>query len=181
MNGCFYRGEIYHILPEDNETGSEQYSGRPAIIVSNEANNKFAPTLEVVYLTTKPKKALPTHVSIEAARFRSIALCEQVHTVAKTRVGDYIDKLSKYEVEDVDAAIVISLGTTASLSLSVRLPSCGTLALTMMLTLRKYLLCLPLSSRKFRSGLRTSSIFPARRSRPTLLMSAFGRCTTTAM
>lgn len=67
MNGCFHRGEIYHILPEDNETGSEQYSGRPAIIVSNEANNKFAPTLEVVYLTTKPKKALPTHVSIEAA------------------------------------------------------------------------------------------------------------------
>ena len=42
MNGCFHRGEIYHILPEDNETGSEQYSGRPAIIVSNEANNKFA-------------------------------------------------------------------------------------------------------------------------------------------
>ena len=34
MNGCFHRGEIYHILPEDNETGSEQYSGRPAIIVS---------------------------------------------------------------------------------------------------------------------------------------------------
>lgn len=67
MNGCFHRGEIYHILPEDTETGSEQYSGRPAIIVSNEANNKFAPTLEVVYLTTKPKKALPTHVSIEAA------------------------------------------------------------------------------------------------------------------
>ena len=35
---------------------------------------------------------------------------DRVHTVAKTRVGDYIDKLSKYEVEDVDAAIVISLG-----------------------------------------------------------------------
>lgn len=84
MNGCFHRGEIYHILPEDN--------------------------------TTKPKKALPTHVSIEAARFRSIALCEQVHTVAKKRVGDYIDKLSKYEVEDVDAAIVISLGLENALA-----------------------------------------------------------------
>lgn len=59
MNGCFHRGEIYHILPEDNETGSEQYSGRPAIIVSNEANNKFAPTLEVVYLTTSRKRLCP--------------------------------------------------------------------------------------------------------------------------
>lgn len=116
MNGMFYRGEIYYVLPEGCEIGSEQHSGRPGIIVSNDQNNKYSSTLEVVYLTTKPKKALPTHVSIEAARFRSIALCEQVHTVAKTRVGDYIDKLSKYEVEDVDAAIVISLGLENALA-----------------------------------------------------------------
>lgn len=116
MNGMFYRGEIYYVLPEGCEIGSEQHSGRPGIIVSNDQNNKYSSTLEVVYLTTKPKKALPTHVSIEAARFRSIALCEHVHTVAKTRVGDYIDKLSKYEVEDVDAAIIISLGLENALA-----------------------------------------------------------------
>lgn len=116
MNGMFYRGEIYYVLPEGCEIGSEQHSGRPGIIVSNDQNNKYSSTLEVVYLTTKEKKPLPTHVSIEAARFRSIALCEQVHTVAKTRVGDYIDKLSKYEVEDFDAAIVISLGLENALA-----------------------------------------------------------------
>lgn len=116
MNRTFHRGDIYHILPEEYETGSEQHSGRPAIIVSNEANNKFAPTLEIVYLTTKEKKNLPTHVSIEAARFRSTALCEQICTVDKTRVGDYIDKLSKYEVEDIDAAIIISLGLEKSVA-----------------------------------------------------------------
>ena len=116
MNGMVYRGEIYYVLPEGNEVGCEQRSGRPGIVVSNNLNNKNAATVEVVYLTTKPKKALPTHVSIEAARFRSIALCEQVHTVAKTRVGDYIDKLSKYEVEDVNPAIVISLGLENALA-----------------------------------------------------------------
>lgn len=110
MNRVFHRGEIYQIFPEEYETGSEQHSGRPAIIVSNEANNKYAPTLEIVYLTTKEKKPLPTHVSIEATVFRSIALCEQVCTIDKTRVGSYVDKLSKYEIEDVDAAIIISLG-----------------------------------------------------------------------
>lgn len=115
MNGIFHRGEIYHILPRERETGSEQHSGRPAIVVSNEANNKYSQTLEVVYLTTKEKKQLPTHVKIEAARFRSTALCEQVCTVDKTRVGDYIDKLSRYEIEDVDAAIVISLGLNSYL------------------------------------------------------------------
>lgn len=116
MNGCFHRGEIYHILPEDNETGSEQYSGRPAIIVSNEANNKFAPTLEVVYLTTKPKKALPTHVSIEAARFRSIALCEQVFTVDKLRMNDYVGKLTKNEMSEIETGMLISLGLDSYLA-----------------------------------------------------------------
>ena len=76
MNGCFHRGEIYHILPEETETGSEQYSGRPAIIVSNEANNKFAPTLEVVYLTItltsspsmKSKMSMPLSLSALASK-----------------------------------------------------------------------------------------------------------------
>lgn len=49
-------------------------------------------------------------------RWGYLEYCEQVHTVAKTRVGDYIDKLSKYEVEDVDAAIVISLGLENALA-----------------------------------------------------------------
>ena len=50
MNGMFYRGEIYYVLPEGCEIGSEQHSGRPGIIVSNDLNNKYSSTLEVVYL-----------------------------------------------------------------------------------------------------------------------------------
>lgn len=110
MNGMFYRGEIYYVLPEGCEIGSEQHSGRPGIIVSNDQNNKYSSTLEVVYLTTKEKKPLPTHIHIETARLPSTAICEQVFTVDKLRMNDYVGKLSKYEVEDVDAAIVISLG-----------------------------------------------------------------------
>lgn len=29
MNGMVYRGEIYYVLPEGNEVGCEQRSGRP--------------------------------------------------------------------------------------------------------------------------------------------------------
>lgn len=116
MNGMFYRGEIYYILPDGCEVGSEQHSGRPGIIVSNNQNNKYAATLEIVYLTTKEKKPLPTHVAIEASRLRSTALCEQICTVDKTRIGDYIDKLSKYEIEDVNNAILISLGLDSYLA-----------------------------------------------------------------
>lgn len=60
------RGEIYYINRTDAtlQSGSEQYTGRPAIIVSNDKNNEFSTTAEVVYLTTQPKRNLPTHVDI---------------------------------------------------------------------------------------------------------------------
>lgn len=45
MNGMFYRGEIYFVLPEGNEVGSEQRSNRPGIIVSSDTNNKFSTTV----------------------------------------------------------------------------------------------------------------------------------------
>ena len=90
MNGMFYRGEIYYVLPEGCEIGSEQHSGRPGIIVSNDQNNKYSSTLEVVYLTTKEKKPLPTHIHIETARLPSTAICEQVFTVDKLRMNDYL-------------------------------------------------------------------------------------------
>lgn len=40
MNGMVYRGEIYYVLPEGNEVGCEQRSGRPGIVISNNLNNK---------------------------------------------------------------------------------------------------------------------------------------------
>ena len=49
MNGMLYRGEVYYVYPTGNEIGSEQHAGRPAIIVSNNHNNKNSSTLEIVY------------------------------------------------------------------------------------------------------------------------------------
>lgn len=57
------RGDIWYVS-KGNYTGCEQAAGRPAIIVSNEKNNACAETVEVVYLTTQPKKDLPTESGI---------------------------------------------------------------------------------------------------------------------
>lgn len=64
------RGDIWYVS-KDNYTGCEQAAGRPAIIVSNEKNNACAETVEVVYLTTQPKKDLPTHVLIRSSERES--------------------------------------------------------------------------------------------------------------
>lgn len=104
------RGEIYYIDKAIPETGSEQRAGRPAIIVSNDRNNQCSTTVEVVYLTTQPKTDLPTHVTIRSAPQISTALCEQVHTVAVERVGNYVGRCSDDEMYSVENALLISLG-----------------------------------------------------------------------
>lgn len=116
MNGTFFRGEVYYVLPNGSEVGSETHSGRPTIIVSNNQNNKNSPTVEIVYLTTREKKSLPTHVFISTAHLPSTAICEQIFTVDKTRLGVYSGKLTEREMKDVELAMMVSLGLDNYLS-----------------------------------------------------------------
>lgn len=102
------RGEIYYIAPIV-QRGSEQKGGRPAIIVSNDKCNEHSDVLEVVYLTTKQKSDLPTHVTIRSSERESTALCEQITPVAKERVGDYKGKLTDTEMLNVEIAMLIGL------------------------------------------------------------------------
>lgn len=103
------RGDIFYISKEGTEVGSEQTAGRPAIVVSNDTANEVAPVIEIVYLTTKEKKDLPTHVEIKSRHVKSTALCEQITTVAKSRIGDYYGSCSEDEMSSIDKAIMISL------------------------------------------------------------------------
>lgn len=91
------RGEIFYIS-RGTFYGSEQRPHRPAVIVSNNKNNKNSPIVEVVYLTTQPKNNLPTHCTIRSTGRISTALCEQVHSVAVERIGTYIGKCSDKEM-----------------------------------------------------------------------------------
>lgn len=109
------RGEIYYIERyRSEETGSEQHAGRPAIIVSNDKNNEFSETVEVVYLTTQPKNDLPTHVEIRSTTRASVALCEQVTTVSVSRVGEYVGTCTYSEMRMLETAIAISLSLDLS-------------------------------------------------------------------
>ena len=103
------RGEIYFIKRSDN-FGCEIESGRPAIIVSNEMNNRYSEVAEVVYLTTQPKREMPTHVQINATGITSTALCEQIHSVSADRIGDWKATCSANEMKQVDIALMTSLG-----------------------------------------------------------------------
>lgn len=109
---AFTRGEIYYVCLRP-VVGSEQQAGRPAIIVSNDRNNTYSDTVEVVYLTTQPKNDLPTHVTIRSTQKVSTALCEQIHTVDVSRISDYIATCTDQELNAIDTALLISLGIEA--------------------------------------------------------------------
>lgn len=103
------RGDIYFISGAYG-TGSEQRGERPAIIVSNDTGNTYAPVVEVVYLTTKRKTVIPTHVYVGSSERPSIALCEQVITVCKSRLERYIGSVTVAEMRRIDRALSVSLG-----------------------------------------------------------------------
>ena len=81
------RGEIFYIARGGATNGSEQFADRPAVVVSNDENNKHSGVIEVVYMTTQPKTDLPTHVTVRSTGRLSTVLCEQVSSVSTDRVS----------------------------------------------------------------------------------------------
>lgn len=104
------RGEMYYIHEDYSAVGSEMKAGRPAIIVSNDMNNEYSSTVEIIYLTTKPKKELPTHTKVKSCSLLSTSICEQITTIDKVRIGDYRGRITDDEMDELENAILTSLG-----------------------------------------------------------------------
>lgn len=104
------RGDIFYIGRGQAVYGSEQWAGRPGIIVSNDQNNLHSETVEVVYCTTRYKPNLPTHTTVLATPYESTVLCEQITTVDVSRLGNYIGKCTESEMRAIDRCIGVSLG-----------------------------------------------------------------------
>lgn len=106
----FHRGDVYYVYSNYSETGSEQWSGRPAAVVSADILNRFSPCVMVAYLTTNPKSNTATHVIVNATGRPSTAICEQITCVDKSRLSDFCGSLSKKELSAMDEALRIALG-----------------------------------------------------------------------
>lgn len=107
------RGDIFYIANSKYyATNPENEAGRPGIVVSCNELNENSPSVEVVYLTTKDKKPMPTHVSI-LCKINSTALCETIYTVSKDRLGDYVRTCTDEEMAAIDKGMLCSLGITA--------------------------------------------------------------------
>lgn len=109
----YRRGDIY--LADLNPVfGSEQGGTRPVIVIQNDTGNRHAPTLIVAMVTTKvaKKEKLPTHYLLkhnDAFDEASVVLLEQVRTIDKQRIKDYLGKTTQREMLGIDKALLRSL------------------------------------------------------------------------
>lgn len=113
MNVAVRRGDVYW-CDFNTGVGREQSGLRPAVVVSNKMCNEHSSIVTVVPLTTATKTFLPCHVEIThddcgGLRKHNTALCEQIRTVDKDRLKDYVGKLGMDAIKKVDSALRVQL------------------------------------------------------------------------
>ncbi len=113
MEKTIRRGDIFYA--ELNPViGSEQGGTRPVLIISNDIGNRHSPTVIVAAITSRvhTKTKLPTHIAVkdyEGLSKDSIILLEQIRTIDKKRLQEYIGILPLNQMARVDKALAISL------------------------------------------------------------------------
>ena len=106
------RGEIYY-ADLNPVVGSEQDGLRPVLILQNDMGNKYSPTTIVAAITSRETKSgLPTHVKISADGLKaaSTVLLEQIRTIDKSRLGQYVGRTDKDTMGKIDHALIASFG-----------------------------------------------------------------------
>lgn len=93
----------------DPSVGGEIKKKRPAVIVSNDAANKFLNRVQVVPLTSKTGYLYPSEAAVVLAGKKSKAMADQLATVSKVRLYKRAGILSKEDMLKVSEAIKVQL------------------------------------------------------------------------
>lgn len=109
----YRRGDIY-LANLNPFKGSEQGGTRPVLVLQNNDGNYYCPTLIVAPITTKLKKLdLPTHCYFKYLKGLpepSMVTLEQIKTIDKCRVEQYLGRITRNQMAKVEDAIRESLG-----------------------------------------------------------------------
>ena len=100
--------------------GCEQGGIRPILIVQNNIGNRYSPTVIVAAITSRTEKGhLPTHIRLCSQQYglrqNSLVLLEQVRTIDRSRLREYIGHLNDSQMQQVNEALAVSFGLNALL------------------------------------------------------------------
>lgn len=103
------RGDV-HWVSLDPAQGTEIRKTRPAIVLSNDACNRFGTRVVVVPLTSNIESLYPGEAIVSLKGREARALGDQIRSLDRRRLRGRIARLTADELRDVETAICVTLG-----------------------------------------------------------------------
>jgi len=101
-------GDVWWVSFEPAIRG-EVRQERPAVIVSNDASNKYLNRVQVIPLTTSVDRVYPSEALVKVRGKKHKAMADQLTTVSKIRLQNRVGRLPETDMRAVKQAIKVQL------------------------------------------------------------------------
>ncbi|GAB4228263.1 MAG: type II toxin-antitoxin system toxin endoribonuclease MazF9 [Deltaproteobacteria bacterium] len=102
------RGDVWWVNFEPS-IGGEIRKKRPAIIISNNAANKYLNRVQVIPITSNTDRLFPSEAYVTVSGKKGKAMADQLATVSKQRLSKRIGSITEDEMNMVAEAIKTQL------------------------------------------------------------------------
>lgn len=100
------RGQVYRVNLDLTVGSEQQGNARPCVVLTLTVYNRQLRTVGVVPLTSSPRALPPLIVPVPSAgKENSMALCHQIRTIDKARVGKLLGTLNSQDMAAVEDGV----------------------------------------------------------------------------